>query len=164
MNWFSHDVHTPWAPVVHWPNGSIRHFSLNAVGGLHIDGAGTSVTDSYKRPFISCGSPTFSNGSKFIDHMPQVIQNISFEVSGTMSTASPPASIQSPSSRRSSFSLRTRTHTFQLWTPLQGTITNTANSANASLVCAGDLGPVRGPMGYAARQVTLDVTKCNAKG
>lgn len=67
VGWFSHDVHLPWDRV---------YFRNGTVGGLVIENA--LVIDSRNRPFISAGSPTFSNGTRYIDLAPQLIQNVTF--------------------------------------------------------------------------------------
>ena len=77
VNWFSNDVHLPWVPAC-WKNGSCwRHVPIEAVGGLHM--TDVRVIDSHPRPFISTGSPTFANGTKYIEKMPQVLANITVQ-------------------------------------------------------------------------------------
>ena len=55
--------------------------------GLIIDGA--AVRDNHDRPFISCGSPRFANGTQYVDRMPEVVQNISFR--GAVTNSAPSA-------------------------------------------------------------------------
>ena len=76
VGWFGHDEHLPWNKV-YWKNGSVRTVPVAPVGGLVVENA--HVIDSRNRPFISCGSPTFPNGTKYIDLMPQLVQNITFQ-------------------------------------------------------------------------------------
>ena len=79
VGWFSHDVRPPWEPAC-WKNCTscpcTRRIPIEPTGGLHIIGA--TVRDSHARPFISCGSPRFPNGTQYVDRMPEVVQNISF--------------------------------------------------------------------------------------
>ena len=119
IGWFSRDVRFPWVPVC-FKNGSCSRASpIEPVGGVFITNA--TVIDAHNRPFISCGSPRFPNGTQFIDRMPEVVQNVTFA----------------------------------------GVVEHGGSSAtNASIVCHGDLGPIKptnfGP-GYAQRQISLDV-------
>ena len=86
VGWFSHDVHLPWVPTCYKNGSCTRTIPIEPVGGLSM--RDTTVIDSHLRPFISCGSPRFPNGSQYVDHMPEVVQNITF-MGRVESTASP---------------------------------------------------------------------------
>lgn len=119
IGWFSRDVHFPWVPACFKNGPCTQNIPIEPVGGMFIRNA--TIIDAHNRPFVSCGSPRFPNGTQFIDHLPDVVQNFSF--AGVVEHAGSP-------------------------------------TANASVVCRGDLGPVKptefGP-GYAQRKIFLDV-------
>jgi hypothetical protein len=67
---------------------SCQCWPIEAVGGLTIRAA--TIIDDRARSFVSTGSPTLTNGSRYIDLIPQVIANVSLE--GTVYNSAPNAS------------------------------------------------------------------------
>ena len=70
MAWIDTDEQIP----ARWNVG--RSIPIVPVGGMRI--ANASVVDNRTRPFLATGSPSFPNGSEFLEFIPEIIGNVRF--------------------------------------------------------------------------------------